>query len=102
MNNALGGKKSLLMFNFKATNSDYEENDSAAASFLIVCYLHLHVRDPDYYKILKPSLPYVRKRFGPGNMAGGAAKVFTWDWMDAALSIYPRGESSACAGLLLD
>ena len=79
MNNALGGKKSLLMFDFKATDSDYDKDDSATASFLIMRYLHLHVSDPDYYKILKPSLQYDRKRFGTGNMAGGATKVFTWD-----------------------
>ncbi len=70
MNNALGGKKSLLMFDFKATNTDYDEDDSTSASFLIMRYLHLHVSDPDYYKILKLSSPYVRKRFGTGNMAG--------------------------------
>jgi hypothetical protein len=102
MNNALGGKKSLLMFDLKATNSDYDKDDSAAASFLIMHYLHLHVSDPNYYKRLKRSLPYIRKRFGTGNMAGGAAKVFTWDWMDAALSHYLRGESAEYAGVLLD
>jgi hypothetical protein len=102
MNNAPGGKKSLLMFDLKATNSEYDKDDFAAVSFLIMRYLHLHVSDPDYYKLLKPSLPYVRKRFGKGNMAGGAAKVFTWDWMDAALSNYLRGESTAYAGVLLD
>ncbi len=102
MNNALGGKKSLLMFDFKAADFDYDKDDSAALSFLIMRYLHLHVSDPDYYKILKPSSSYVRKQFGTGNMAGGTEKVFTWDWMDAALSHYLRGESTAYAGVLLD
>jgi hypothetical protein len=102
MNNSLGGKKSLLMFDFKATNSDNDKDDSAAAFFLIMRYLHLHVSDPDNFKILKPSLPYVRKRFGTGNMAGSATKVFTWDWMDAALSHYLRGKSTVYAGVLLN
>ncbi len=88
MNNALGGKNILLMFNFKATDSDYDKDDSTTASFLIMRYLHLYVSDPDYSKILKPSSPYVRKRFGTGNMAGGETKVFTWDWMGAAPSHY--------------
>jgi hypothetical protein len=51
---------------------------------------------------LKPSSLDVRKRFGTGNLAGGAVKVFTWDWMDAALLHYPRGESTTYAGVLLD
>ncbi len=58
--------------------------------------------NPDNYKVLKLSLPYVRKRFGTGNMVGGASKVFTWDWMDVALLHYLRGESTAYAGILLD
>jgi hypothetical protein len=47
-------------------------------------------------------LPYVRKRLDTGNVAGGAVKVFTWDWMDFALLHYLRGESTAYAGVLLD
>jgi hypothetical protein len=58
--------------------------------------------DPESYKILKPSLPYVGKRFGTGKVAGGAVKVFTWDWMDVARLHYWRGESTAYAGFLLD
>ncbi len=90
------------MFDFKATNFDYDKDDSTIASFLILCYLHLHVSDPDDYKILMRSLPYVRKRFGTVNLAGGVVKVFTWDWMDAALLHYLRGESTAYAEVLLD
>jgi hypothetical protein len=100
-NNALRVKKSLLGFDFKATDFDYYKDDSAIASFLFVCYLHLRVSNPDHYKILKLSLPYVRKRFGTGNVAGGAVKVFTWDWMDVALLHYLRAESMAYAGVLL-
>ncbi len=48
-NDALGVKKSLLVFDFKATNFDYDEDDSPIASFSIVRYLHLHVSIPDNY-----------------------------------------------------
>jgi hypothetical protein len=73
-NSVLGVKKSLLGFDFKGTNFDYDKDNSAIVSFLIVHYLHLHVSNPDNYEILKPSLPYVRKTFGTGNVAGGAVK----------------------------
>ncbi len=76
-NNALGVKRSLLVFDLNATDFDYDEDDSAIASFLIVCYLCLRVGNPDDYKILKLSLPYVRKRSGTGNLVEGAANVFT-------------------------
>jgi hypothetical protein len=106
-NNELGVKKSLLVFDFEATDFeatdfDYDEDDSAIASFSIVRYLYLRLGDPDDYKILKPSSPHVRRRFGTGNLAGGAVKVITWDWMDVAPLHYPRGESTAYAGFLLD
>jgi hypothetical protein len=100
-NNALGVKKSLLVFDYEAIDFDYDEDYSTIESFLIVQYLYLHVGNPDNYKILKPSLPYARKRFGTGNLAGGAVQVFTWDWMDVALLHYLRGESMAYAGVLL-
>jgi hypothetical protein len=98
----MGVKKSLLVLDFKGTNFNYDEDDSAIASFLIVHYLHLHVSKPDNFKILMPSLPYVMKRFGTGNVAGGVVKVFTWDWMGIALLHYLRGESTAYAEILLD
>ena len=41
-NNALRVKKSLLVFDFKATNFDYDKIDSVIAFFLIVHYPHLH------------------------------------------------------------
>jgi hypothetical protein len=102
-NTALGVKKSLLGFDFKSTNFHYyDKDDSTIATFSIMRYLHLHVSNPENYKILKPSLPYVRKRFGTGNVARGVVKVFTWDWIDIALLHYLRRESTAYAGVLLD
>ncbi len=53
INYALGVKTSLLVFDFKATNFNYDEDYSTVTSFLIVRYLHLRVSDPDNYKILK-------------------------------------------------
>jgi hypothetical protein len=65
--NALGIKKSLLVFDFKAIDFDYDEyysdddNSGVIESFSIVRYLYLRVGDPDDYDLLKPSAPYVRK-----------------------------------------
>ncbi len=77
-NNALGVKKSLLVFNFEAIDFDYDEDDSAIASFSIVRYLYLRVGDPDDYEILKPSSPYVRKRnqfYDNGNKFSNPVRV---------------------------
>jgi hypothetical protein len=95
-------KANVVIWTVDLVGHDYDESDSTIMSFLIVRYLHLHMGNPDNYKILKLSLPYVRKRSGTDNLAEGVVKVFTWDWMDVALLHYLRGESMAYAGVLID